>query len=578
MALEKLRNGFGKIHDFFTTSEGTSVTYQSRTYTFQRSKPLDNLKFLGSLIKNVVKDRFKTRAEDKTPGTNEDGRSLNVSDLQRGPQTTNISTRASHAATPILSPVQSQTINTPAPNTVTTQYQPRTVAIQHQPRTVASQYQPIPTLATQATSAHLQSMVPASVPARVHVPQPANVSVYQNNAELQEILSIVGQVFAGFTYDFACFQRHFQMQLQEAANRLIIVRRQGLAPIFAYRGKNRELKVKVNSQTLGKGTFATVIKVDTLFRENLIKIFKTKAFKIPNEPRYATEIERGITVRDWLYPPTEPKRAVVGLLPYWKIKKVSGLSQPSKAAVLTFYKGGNLENVAAQQKLSAKQKNQMVIDTLYACMYAHQRGVYLTDIKPGNMLVDDQGNVVLADLDGAFRLNSELLKNRAEKLDIYKYQHDENYRKYIFHELDLKIIVTMAYVNSFNVDAHYELILNFLNPYLNPDVREMTEAALKENLEEIDSFALGLSYAEVFLGRTIKNDAGTLHLTPEQLQDLRSQLRQKGATSSTANVIIGLLNHNERLTVEQAYHMLNPTQPNTSRLKTGNAHNFGESF
>jgi serine/threonine protein kinase len=65
MGIDKIRGCFGKIKDFFTKDEGTRVTFQNRTYTFQRGKTwerlhpnkfFDNLEYLGGFAINAFKD------------------------------------------------------------------------------------------------------------------------------------------------------------------------------------------------------------------------------------------------------------------------------------------------------------------------------------------------------------------------------------------------------------------------------------------------------------------------------------------------------------------------------------------
>jgi hypothetical protein len=532
MSFEKLRNGFDKIQDFFTTGEGTSVTYQSRTYTFQRSKPFDNLKFLGSIIKNVVKDAFKTKDEVKTPVTSNDSKSPSNSGAIPQDDTTTItattSTTTSSIAAPILSPVQSpvqsQSSNTQAVSTATTQYQP------------------IPDLSTQtspapATPADFQSIVPASVP----VPQPASDSVNQSDAELQEIMVKVNKL-AGKTFK--------PEQFQAAASQLKKIREnQPEARVFAYKGKRGELKVKVYSNLLGEGGSATAYQIDTLFRAHQ-KSFKTKVYKEPlsNDDVANATIEKGIAVRDQLYS-TNPKVVVTGLLPYWKVKSMD--KSKTKTAILPLYKGGSVKKLVEHNGLSPDQKNKMVKDTLNGCKYAHSKGVYLTDIKPDNMFVDEKGNVVLADLDSAMIVS----KVKSERKRFKKTHFDINNNLYI------NPAITLDYCNVSEIESFNNKIDSYFENPINKQAELNTISKLENTLGAIDSFALGLSYAEIFLGRVVKEDLAHLQdlkLTPDELQSLKAELITKGATPQTAEVIIGLLNPDpqKRLTVEQAHSML----------------------
>ncbi|HEX7593566.1 MAG TPA: serine/threonine-protein kinase, partial [Anaerolineae bacterium] len=65
--------------------------------------------------------------------------------------------------------------------------------------------------------------------------------------------------------------------------------------------------------------------------------------------------------------------------------------------VLRFIDGKTLKAVLQQQKLSTQQILKIIRPVADALAYAHSRGVLHRDVKPSNILIDNEGHVFLTD-------------------------------------------------------------------------------------------------------------------------------------------------------------------------------------
>ena len=78
--------------------------------------------------------------------------------------------------------------------------------------------------------------------------------------------------------------------------------------------------------------------------------------------------------------------------------------------VMPWLEGGSLrDKIAAQESISEEQAVQWLLELLPALEYLHSRQIIHRDIKPGNIMFDDEGKPVLVDFGSAL--------NRATKVD-----------------------------------------------------------------------------------------------------------------------------------------------------------------
>ncbi|KAE8690472.1 CBL-interacting serine/threonine-protein kinase 19 [Hibiscus syriacus] len=70
---------------------------------------------------------------------------------------------------------------------------------------------------------------------------------------------------------------------------------------------------------------------------------------------------------------------------------------PSRRFVMEYVKGGELFSKVAKGKLKEDDARQYFQQLIAAVDYCHSRGVYLRDLKPENLLVDENGNLKVSD-------------------------------------------------------------------------------------------------------------------------------------------------------------------------------------
>jgi serine/threonine protein kinase len=78
--------------------------------------------------------------------------------------------------------------------------------------------------------------------------------------------------------------------------------------------------------------------------------------------------------------------------------------------------GKSLAEVLAEREYTVHETAALIIQLADAVHYAHQKGVFHRDIKPGNVMIDGVGNVHLMDFGLARRLEGEALRTQAGQL------------------------------------------------------------------------------------------------------------------------------------------------------------------
>ncbi len=135
---------------------------------------------------------------------------------------------------------------------------------------------------------------------------------------------------------------------------------------------------------IGQGGIAVIFKArqESLNRDVAIKMLSSK---LTNDPEIVRRFER--------------ESLVVAKLNHPNIVHIidRGEAGDRYYFVMDYIDGSSLREVIDSAKIPLQTKLEMVVQSLKALDYAHKNGVIHRDIKPANILVDRQGNALVAD-------------------------------------------------------------------------------------------------------------------------------------------------------------------------------------
>jgi WD40 repeat protein/serine/threonine protein kinase len=137
-------------------------------------------------------------------------------------------------------------------------------------------------------------------------------------------------------------------------------------------------------EQIGEGAYGVVYRATQpqIGREVAIKAVHPD---LANHPDFVRRFEREAQLVARLEHPH-----IVPLYDYWR--------EPDGAfLVMRFLRGGNLEDLIAEGPLSVEQAAAILDQTSAALAAAHRQGVVHRDVKPGNVLLDEEGNAYLTD-------------------------------------------------------------------------------------------------------------------------------------------------------------------------------------
>jgi len=152
--------------------------------------------------------------------------------------------------------------------------------------------------------------------------------------------------------------------------------------------KGYELRERIST-----GGFAAVFRAyqPAIGREVAIKII------LPQYAEHPSFIRRFEAEAQWIARLEHPH--IVPLYDYWRDRSGTYL-------VMRYMRGGNLRDAIAAGALSLATCTQIFEQVATALAFAHRFNIVHRDIKPGNVLLDEEGNVYLADFGIAKDLNS----------------------------------------------------------------------------------------------------------------------------------------------------------------------------
>ncbi len=135
---------------------------------------------------------------------------------------------------------------------------------------------------------------------------------------------------------------------------------------------------------IGQGGIASIYKArqESLNREVAIKVLSTQ---LTDDPDIVRRFERESMVVAKLVHPN-----IVHIID-------KGKTGSRYYFVMDYIDGTSLREVIDADKISLKNKFDMIVQVCKALDYAHKNGVIHRDIKPANILIDRQGNALVAD-------------------------------------------------------------------------------------------------------------------------------------------------------------------------------------
>jgi len=125
-----------------------------------------------------------------------------------------------------------------------------------------------------------------------------------------------------------------------------------------------------------------------------------RAYHAPTERHVAVKVLSGETASDATFKARFEREArVVASLQHVHILPVFDYGQEDGTAflVMPLIEGGTLSERIRQRPMEPREAGRLFWQLASALDYAHQRGLLHRDIKPGNVLLDNSGNALLAD-------------------------------------------------------------------------------------------------------------------------------------------------------------------------------------
>ena len=137
-------------------------------------------------------------------------------------------------------------------------------------------------------------------------------------------------------------------------------------------------------ERIGEGAFGEVYRAIQPHVEREVAIKSIHA-ELANQPDFVRRFEREAQLVARLEHPH-----IVPLYDYWREPDAAHL-------VMRFLRGGSLEDLLDDGPLDLERASRILDQTGAALAAAHQQGVVHRDVKPGNILLDEEGNAYLSD-------------------------------------------------------------------------------------------------------------------------------------------------------------------------------------
>jgi serine/threonine protein kinase len=203
--------------------------------------------------------------------------------------------------------------------------------------------------------------------------------------------------------------------------------------------------------------------------------------------------------------------------------------------VTAFATGGSLDDLIKKERLSLTQIERILRQVTTALDYAHRQGIIHRDIKPGNILLDNEGNALLADfgivklLTGA-NTTSGNLTNASSVVGTPAYMAPEQANGLpVDGRTDIYALGVVTYEmitgrQPFSAETPLQLLIKHLTeppPHLSammadtpPALDLVLQRALAKSAD--DRYQTAVGFAEAFAQAISNADTGTLKLPPQR--------------------------------------------------------------
>jgi serine/threonine protein kinase len=199
---------------------------------------------------------------------------------------------------------------------------------------------------------------------------------------------------------------------------------------------------------------------------------------------------------------------------------------------MEFLEGENLQKIIADHKdIPVLKKVQIIIDTCKGLDYAHQHGIVHRDIKPGNIVVSDSGQVKIVDF-GIARVGVSSMTQTGVVLGTVKYMSPEQVqgqtvdaRTDVF-SLGIVLYELLTYQTPFPGDDVPSILFKIINeplepitkyiPQCPPQLEQVVQRALSKDREQRYQSAQDMAFDLQRIADGLRRETIDIHLQQGQ--------------------------------------------------------------